>query len=69
MLLILVVLILTRLGPVTTIQEMTVAGIFDEGDSHYAEVFRQAVEDVNNNRYIVAVISSPFRAMANGSTV
>ena len=57
MLLILVVLILARLGPVTTIQEMTVAGIFDEGDSHYAEVFRQAVEDVNNNRYCQIVKS------------
>ena len=47
---ILVILLLVRLGLVTTIQEMTVAGIFDEGDTHYAEVFRQAVEDVNNNR-------------------
>ena len=47
---ILVVLLLVRLGLVATIQQMTVAGIFDEGDTHYAEVFRQAVEDVNNNR-------------------
>ena len=51
MVLSLLVLILARLGLVTTIQEMTVAGIFDEGDTHYAEVFKQAVEDVNNNRY------------------
>ena len=47
---ILLVLLLLRLGLVATIQQMTVAGIFDEGDTHYAEVFRQAVEDVNNNR-------------------
>ena len=45
---ILLVLALARL--VTTVQQMTVAGIFDEGDTQYAEVFRQAVEDVNNNR-------------------
>ena len=47
---IMVFLLLARLGQVTTVQEMRVAGIFNEGDTHYAEVFRQAVEDVNNNR-------------------
>ena len=51
MLLILLVLSLARL--VTSVQEMTLAGIFDEGDTQYAEVFRQAVEDVNNNRYSI----------------
>ena len=47
---IILLLLLARLGQVTTLQEMRVAGIFNEGDTHYAEVFRQAVEDVNNNR-------------------
>ena len=47
----LLIIILVKLGLVTAIQQMTVAGIFDEGDTQYAEVFRQAVEDVNNNRY------------------
>ena len=51
MLLILLLLSLARL--VTSVQEMTLAGIFDEGDTQYAEVFRQAVEDVNNNRYSI----------------
>ena len=51
MLFILLILSLARL--VTSVQEMTLAGIFDEGDTQYAEVFRQAVEDVNNNRYSI----------------
>ena len=34
-----------------SLQEMTVAGVFDEGDTQYADLFRLAVEDVNNNRY------------------
>ena len=52
----LLIIILVRLCLVTAIQQMTVAGIFDEGDTQYAEVFRQAVEDVNNNRYVVVVL-------------
>ena len=34
-----------------SLQEMTLAGVFDEGDTQYADLFRLAVEDVNNNRY------------------
>ena len=52
----LLIIILVKLGLVTAIQHMTVAGIFDEGDTQYAEVFRQAVEDVNNNRYSEVVL-------------
>ena len=48
---ILLTLILITLDQLDTTNQMTVAGVFDEGDIEYAEVFRLAVEDVNRNRY------------------
>ena len=43
--------LLFTLNQASSIQQMTVAGVFDEGDNNYAQLFRMAVDDVNNNRY------------------
>ena len=41
---------LMSLMEVRAILQMRLAGVFDEDDTQQADLFRQAVEDVNNNR-------------------